>query len=255
MTQPHELLKRLDEIGASLEQSGHALALIGLGSVGEEMHRLDDYSDLDFFAIVEPGHKQRYIDNPDWLGRPHPIAYYFANTADGFKLLYADGIFCECAVFEPEELRALPYSPGRIIWKRDDAPNGWESPVRAPLRPAQRTEEFLIGEAITNLYVGMGRERRGERLSAMRFIQSYAVDRLLELAETIEPPTSVSADVFSKERRFEQRRPGIARELPSWTQGYERNRESALAILSFLERHFDVNKPMAEAVRALCEEG
>ena len=38
----HLLLKRLDEIGQSLEQSSHALALIGLGSVGLELHRLDD---------------------------------------------------------------------------------------------------------------------------------------------------------------------------------------------------------------------
>ena len=46
----HFLLKRLDDIGQSLERSGHALALIGLGSVGVELDRLDSYSDLDFFA-------------------------------------------------------------------------------------------------------------------------------------------------------------------------------------------------------------
>ena len=49
------LLQRLDEIGGSLAQSGHALALLGLGSVGEELHRLDQYSDIDFFVIVDPG--------------------------------------------------------------------------------------------------------------------------------------------------------------------------------------------------------
>jgi hypothetical protein len=47
------LLYRLDEIGKSLEKSGHALALIGLGSVGLELERLDQYSDLDFFVIVQ----------------------------------------------------------------------------------------------------------------------------------------------------------------------------------------------------------
>ncbi len=49
------LLKRLDEIGLSLERSGHGLALLGLGSVGLELDRIDAYSDLDFFAIVEAG--------------------------------------------------------------------------------------------------------------------------------------------------------------------------------------------------------
>ena len=39
---------------------------------------------------------------------------------------------------------------------------------------------------------------------------------------------------------------------PAWTQGYARNCESALAILSFLERNFEVNNAMADAVRELC---
>jgi lincosamide nucleotidyltransferase B/F len=46
------LLTRLDEIGQSLAHSGHALALIGLGSDGQELDRLDASSDLDFFVIV-----------------------------------------------------------------------------------------------------------------------------------------------------------------------------------------------------------
>ena len=249
---PQSLLKRLDEIGGSLAQSGGALALIGLGSVGEELHRLDEYSDLDFFVIVEAGYKRRYIENLEWLSRLAPITYHFLNSPDGYKLLFADGIFCEFAVFEPGELTGIPFAPGRIVWKRDDAPETIHRPAKEPVPAERRTKEFLIGEAITNLYVGMGRDKRGEKLSAMRFIQGYAVDRLLELAEHIEPEQNAPRDIFANERRFEARHPSIARELPSWTQGYARNRESALAILSFLEGNFEVNKAMAYAVRELC---
>jgi len=249
---PHPLLTRLDEIGQSLAQSGHALALIGLGSVGEELHRLDEYSDLDFFAIVETGYKRRYIDNLDWLSHLAPIAYHFLNSPDGYKLLFADGIFCEFAVFEMQELQGIPFAPGRIVWQREDAPETIHRPAKEPVRATKRDQEFLIGEAITNLYVGMGRDKRGEKLSAMRFIQGYAVDRLLELAEYIEPEQNVTRDIFANERRFEARHPAIAHEMPSWLQGYERNRESALAILSFLGRHFEVNKVMANAIRELC---
>lgn len=74
----------------------------------------------------------------------------------------------------------------------------------------------------------------------------------MELAEYVEPEQNVTRDVFVNERRFEARHPLLARELPSWVQGYERNRESALAILSFLERHFEVNAAMANAIRKLC---
>ena len=59
---------------------------------GSEMARLDDYSDLDFFAIVREGQKQAFLENLDWLANITPIAYAFMTTADGFKVLYADEI-------------------------------------------------------------------------------------------------------------------------------------------------------------------
>lgn len=249
---PQLLLKRLDEIGQSLAQSGHALALLGLGSAGAELDRMDEYSDLDFFAIVEPGYKRHYIENLEWLSNIAPLEYYFLNTNDGYKLLFTDGIFCEFAVFEPDELSELPFASERVIWKRPNVPEAIHRPTKTVTQPAQRTQEFLIGEAITNLYVGLGRDKRGERLSATRFIQGYAVDRLLELADHIEPEVNVSRDPFAGERRFEKRHPAVAREMSAWLQGYERNQESALAILSFLEKHFEVNAAMAKAIRALC---
>ena len=249
--EPQSLLNRLNKIGQSLAKSGHALALIGLGSVGEELHRLDAYSDLDFFVIVEAGYKRYYIENLDWLSALCPIAYSFPNTEDGYKLLFVDGIFCEFAVFEPQELLVIPFSPGRIVWKRPDAPETWSRPTKESFPSTRRGREYLLGEALTNLYVGMARDKRGEKLSAMRFIQWYAVDRLLELMEFIESGQSVTRDEFANERRFEQRYPDVAREMSIWMQGFERNRESALAILSFLERHFEVNEAMAKAIRVL----
>lgn len=248
----HALLQRLDEIGQSLAQSGHALALIGLGSVGLELQRLDAYSDLDFFAIVEPGYKQVYLADLDWLSTLCPIAYSFQNTVDGYKVLFADGIFCEFAVFEPQELKEAAFAPGRIVWKQTQVTETLGQPMKKPAMPAKRHPDWLAGEALTNLYVGLGRERRGEKLSAMHLIQVHAVDRLLELAEQIEVAQPVAPDVFANERRFEQRYPGIAGQISSWMQGYARNRESALAILAFLEQHVAVNAAMAEAIRGLC---
>jgi hypothetical protein len=88
----------------------------------------------------------------------------------------------------------------------------------------------------------------------MRFIQGYAVDRILELADEMEAPRDARKDAFVNERRFEQRYPGIARELGACLQGYERNRESALAILALLEQYFAINEEMTAAIRALCRE-
>ncbi len=247
------LLNRLDEIGHSLEQSGHALALIGLGSVGLELHRLDEFSDLDFFVIVEAGYKHQYLNDLTWLSQLCPIDYCFLNTQDGYKLLFADGVFCEFAVFELHELQEIPFAAGRIVWKQEHISETISEPAQGRKIHTKRDQSWLLGEALTNLYVGMGREKRGERLSASRFIQGYAVDRSLELLELVQEAQPVTRDEFSLERRFETRFSGSSQKLAQWIQGYERNRESTLAILSFLEQNFEVKAAIADAIRKLCD--
>lgn len=244
------LLGRLDAIGASLAASGDALALLGLGSVGQETERIDAYSDLDFFAIVAPGHKWRYVDRLDWLDAVAPVAYAFRNTTDGYKLLYADGIFCEFAVFEPDELPTIPFAPGRVVWA---APGFDTALLHRPPRPASAHVDvpWQLGEALTNLYVGLGRYRRGEKLAAARLVQSFAVDRVLELAALWEAEGPAPRDPFQVERRVEQRLPQVAELLPTFVQGYDRTPESALAILAYLDAHVTVEPHLRAAVLAL----
>ena len=93
------LLDRLEAIGRAVAASGRGLALLGLGSVGQEQERLDAYSDLDFFVIARPGEKAYFLDSLTWLETVQPVVFSFQNTDDGHKLLFADGIFCETAVF------------------------------------------------------------------------------------------------------------------------------------------------------------
>ena len=109
------LLRRLDEIASSLQRTDGALALLGLGSVGLETERLDEYSDLDFFVVVRDGCKAAFIESLGWLERVRPIAFAYRNTPDGHKALFDDGVFCEFAVFEAR--RSCPGSRSR--------PDGW----------------------------------------------------------------------------------------------------------------------------------
>jgi lincosamide nucleotidyltransferase B/F len=247
------LLQRLEAIARSVQASEHASALIGLGSVGIERDQLDDYSDLDFFVIVDDGFKQRYIENLDWLSVVHPVAYHFRNTPDGHKLLFTDGVFCEFAVFEATELSQIPFAQGRIIWKRAGMDDAICIPRNSAASSPSRDIEWLIGEALTNLYVGLCRYHRGEKLSAEHHVQHFAVDRLLELAALVERETTKPRDAFTNARRIEGRFPLFAAQLPSFVQGYERTPESARAILNWLDGHFALNRSMAEAVRHLCD--
>lgn len=251
MDRKERLLARLSDIAHALENSEAALALIGLGSVGVELDRLDDYSDLDFFAIVDRGCKRRFIENLDWLSSVYPIAYHYQNTPDGHKLLFVDGVFCEFAVFEHGELGVIPFSRGRVVWKRPQIDDAIAIPVRRSSLE-RSAQDWLLGEALTNLYVGLSRSQRGELWSATRFIQGHAVERVLELAALVEEEQPVQKDTFANERRYEQRFPGMVHVLPTFMQGYRRNQESAQAMLGYLERRFPINSAMAKAIRDLC---
>lgn len=251
MAAPELLLNRLSAIASSLADSGHGLALLGLGSVGRDLGRLDAYSDLDFFAIVEDGSKARYIDQLDWLERVAPVAYRYRNTKDGYKLLYTDGVFCEFAVFEKSELVRIPFSAGRSVWKRDDIADSIALPVGGEATVPERSLEWLLGEALTNLYAGMNRYLRGEKLSAARLVQHIAVDRVLELSELSAGALAPDRDPFAVERRAEQRFAELRDWLPVFVQGYQRTPESGAAILDYLGTRYSLDPAMVDAVRQL----
>ncbi len=253
MSKKELLLMRLQEIAHSISCSKHALAAIALGSVGQEINRLDDYSDLDFFVIVEDGYKDEYINDLGWLSNIAPVDFQYRNTVDGYKLLFHDRVFCEFAVFERNELVHIPFAPGRTVWKQ----NGIEESIAIPSKkysiPESSTStEWLIGEVLTNLYVGLSRHCRGEKISAARFVQDFAVTRLIDLYELSSGKSLVGRDPFSNERRFEVRYPEFALKLPKFIQGYERTPESAKEILNYLNERYLINDKMRLAVLDLC---
>ncbi len=248
-THPERLLLRLDELAAVLSERGDALALVALGSVGRDLDRLDDHSDLDFFVVVNDGVKERYLESIDWLEAAGPVDFSFANTVDGRKALFADGLFAEYAVFTLDELRAASYPPARLVWRRHDAPDGLERAGREPTPSALATPEWQVNEALTNLYVGLHRDLRGERLAAMRLIQVHAVDRLLAYVDLTGASSRPRQDPFAIERGAEARIPADVLPLAVLVPGYDRNREAAIAILRWLELHAHVDSVMATAIR------
>ena len=249
---PDLLQERLASLGRHLAGRDDALALLALGSVGRETDRLDGWSDLDFFVLVRDGAKQRYIANLDWLAAAHPLVWHFQNTVDGHKALMTDGVFCEFAVFEVHELNHIPYAPGRFVWRRADVAESLASP-KASL-PARHDADWLVGEALSNLIVGLQRHARGERLAAMRMIQVFCLDRVLEYLEATQAAAGgarATRDPFSVERRVEARHPRLARDLAIWAGGYENTVPAALALLAALEARGVVPSAVSGHVRAL----
>jgi hypothetical protein len=249
---PKVLQERLASLARELSTNADALALLALGSVGMETDRLDNWSDLDFFVLVRDGAKQRFIGNLDWLAAAQPLAWHFQNTVDGHKALMTDGVFCEFAVFEVHELSRIPYAPGRFVWRRSEIEESLASPT-LPL-PAQRESTWLVGEALSNLIIGLQRLARGEKLAAMRMIQVYSLDRVLEyleLQQAVSNEPLATRDVFNIDRRVELRSPQATRALPQWAGGYEHTVSAALALLAALDEHNVVPARVGERIRLL----
>lgn len=254
MAKKQLLLQRLDEIGKTLERKGDVLALFGLGSVGIETDRIDDYSDLDFFVIAAPGNKQRFIDHLDWLEETYPLAYSFKNCDIGYKIMFEDGIYGEFAIFEESELDSALYTGGRMVWKHPSYINDGIVTGKTALPSIKSSSiDHVVGEALTNIYVGLGRYARGEKLSALRFIEHYPINGILSVLHLLEPEMPYFPDAFGNERRVEKRFPRFAEVIGGMLQGYDRIPDSAIHLLNYLEEIYPINSRMSAEIRALAE--
>lgn len=246
----HATLLRLDDLATHLADRGDVLAVLGLGSAGEEHDRFDEHSDIDFFVVTEDDAKARYVDDLCWLAAMGRLGYSFANEPHGRKALFEDGLFVEYAVFTMSELRDVPYSRARVVWARPDVRPELPSSNRTPGASALDTAECHLNEALTNLFVGLHRELRGERLTAMRFIQVHAVDRsasLLRLTRT----TSHRRDPFEPTRRLEQAFDDEQLPLADMAPGYARNVAAARTTLDWLTARFDADPVIVGAIEEL----
>ena len=90
---------------------------------------------------------------------------------------------------------------------------------------------------------------RGERLTAFRFIQVYAVDRVLGLLRLDAGRQWVQPDPFEATRRVEASVEDVP--LPAMVAGYDHNRAAARATLDWLTLRYDTDPAIVEAVRDL----
>jgi lincosamide nucleotidyltransferase B/F len=251
MTKEH-ILQRLTEISETVRRTHDALAFLALGSVGKENERMDEFSDLDFFVIAKDDKKQRFIQNLDWLKAQGKVSFVFQNTVDGCKLIYEDGIMCEFAVFTSAEFTSAAYSEGLFLWKDDAFVSVNPKPRRFP-KYLEESEDYMLGEALTNLYVGLGRFLRGEKLSAFYFIQDYAVHRVMTLIAKKFPSKEPFIDLYNPDRRFEKRYSWFASDISQMTQGYDRTPESARILLTFLDEHFSISQSLKRQIAMLID--
>ena len=246
----HRTLRRLDELADHVSRDDRVQAVLGLGSAGVETSRFDEHSDIDFFLVVDDAEtKSAYLADIAWLnGFGGPVAYSFVNDGNGRKALFDDGLFVEYAIFTPSELALLPIQGTRVVWGR---PSFALPPTNRPPVASIDTVEFHVNEALINLYVGLHRHLRGEDLTAMRFIQVYAVDRVLALVRL--SPSSIldRPDPFEATRRIESSHPAAALPLADMVPGHDHNLQAASTILAWLTENYETHPAIVGAIRQL----
>lgn len=232
----------LDLLVNATQHSPRAIALVGAGSVGTDFSRLDKYSDIDFFLIVEDGFSSDYINDNSWFGESLPIVFSFRDTKHGNKALLDNGVFLEFAIFTETELALYGIQGLRTIWCKP----GFSLPDFSASQPPARELSYYVDQALSNLYIGVLRLRRGERLAALVMIERFALTNLLT-AYRVKHNLEIE-DSFNIERRAEK---SLAIDFARLNQGYERLELSLEEMLTFAERNFEVNQQIAQAIRDL----
>lgn len=249
-------LKRLEAIQANIEQYEDALALIALGSVGPARKRLDQYSDIDFILIVRDGKKEHFLENPQWLEvEEAELSFLFRNSKHGFKLMYEDGIFAEQAVWEESQVEEIVAPNGRTLWRRQGYeldPHFADKAIKK-LKKEKKSLDFHFQEALTNVYVGLNRYMRGEKLAGSAMIQYHALRHLLHSLPFMGCAADEQVDLHDHFRRAEKNYPKLAAELSSVLAGIDGTAQAAEAVLAFLEKHWTPNETMVRQIRRLIE--
>ena len=230
----------LETLSLAAQKSPHAIALVGAGSAGAESSRMDEYSDIDFFLIVEGGFSANFINDNSWFGSLLPISFAFRDTEHGNKVLLENGVFLEFAIFTEAELALFGISGLRTIWSKP----GFTLPDFPSKEISEREISYYVNQALSNLLVGALRLKRGERLAALVMIERHALTNLLN-AYRLKNNLKIE-DPYVIERRAEQ---ALGVDFAPLIQGYENLKGSLVEILKFAENNFEVNSSIVQAIR------
>lgn len=203
----------LDALASNLSADSQIIGLVLAGS-SAQTDRRDQWSDHDFLVITVDGVPEHYRTDLSWLPDHGALAFSFRETAHGLKALYRSGLIVEFAVFDRAEFAACALNHYAVAIDRggiaDLATEVHERTHRpAPTDPSDSFRAFL-----SLVYIGTGRARRGERLSANVMLRDYATASLLRTFPVLLAPEQAgTVDGLDPWRRLEQVPPGPAAAL------------------------------------------
>jgi hypothetical protein len=211
-----------DTLRRTLDRDPRVIGLMAAGSMADQSHAPDEWSDHDFWVVVEPGAAADFHARRDWLPEGDQIVLLIREQHGGFKAIYRSGHLLEFAVTGRAELLTARVNDYRLLIDRAN--------LAADLARMQRdtAAEFvafvqddlcLLGQFLTSLLVGVGRLRRGERICARQLITVQALGPLWRLIAKHVPGGHLAVlDNLDPLRRVEMAYPEIGAEMNALLQ-------------------------------------
>lgn len=201
------------ELEDACRRQGGVTGLVLLGSAADAMRR-DEWSDHDFFILLEPGALD-LRDDLSWFPRADTIVLTASEGTIGRVVVYEDGHVMEFAVGTEAELAIVRVNRHRIIYDGDGAlTRVIEHAVARPPAAAEDVSANDIRLFLVKILIGVGRIRRGEVLNGARFVRAWAVDQLVTVIRRRMPGSSPgSTDDLDPSRRFELDHPRIGQRI------------------------------------------
>lgn len=190
----------------NLETDARVIGLVALGSMAEQGRTPDAWSDHDFFVIIVEGAQESFRQDLSWLPDTDKIVLSIRETEHGLKVFYEEGHLLEFAVFSAADLKVARVNDYRVLLDRGEI-----AVQMAAIQQPEATETSFdarraFAMVLALSFVGTGRYRRGEQLSAHAFVKFYLLHHLLPLLAHVlkeQAQTTARLDNLDPFRRFE----------------------------------------------------
>ncbi|TFB46550.1 hypothetical protein [Cryobacterium tagatosivorans] len=199
----------LAELRATAEADPEIVGLVAMGSTAER-DRVDEWSDHDFALLTVPGAEDRFRDSLAWLPGADQIALSVREHHGGMKVIYDDGRVLEFGITDLPGLAGWHANAYDVLYDANGVTDAMARVAARPLPTGGPDDARDLALVLTQLFIGVGRARRGELLSAGNSIRSEAVAYLLPVLGRRVPATGPERlDSLDPRRRFEAAHPAV----------------------------------------------
>jgi hypothetical protein len=201
---------RTDRIAAACADDPRITGRVLFGSTADTT-RIDEWSDHDFAVIAAPEHVEALRADLAFLrdgDRPLAVVREHHN---GFKAVTTDGRPMEFAVTDLDGLLGFEANDWAVRIGDEALRSRMHGVAIKPRRPVDITGAATA--VIVAILIGVGRFRRGERVSASTMVRGFAAEHLASLIGACLRPVDDRRDDLDPHRRIELGHPVAGRRL------------------------------------------